>query len=137
MASSKVVGRRLPLSLLALLAWFGLSSAAFAVSTSSWVDAVITGLLGIAAIGIAINGRVIDSAERKPINSASVIFLLLVLGAVVLFEIFNLRTWDLVLLGQVRVQSVIRTVKSIGSIAISFWVLWELIRIMRSNPEPM
>lgn len=131
MANDRVVSRRLMLMLLALVAWFGLASAVFALSIDNILNAVINGLIGIAAIVIAVDGRIVNAAQLRPLNGATMVIFALIAGAVIVFEIGNLRTWDLIILGELRIPSVIRTVKAIGGILLSLGVLVELIRLVR------
>ncbi len=131
MVEERVVSSRLTRLLLALVAWFSLASAVFAVSIDSVLNAIITGLIGIAAIGIVVNGRIVKASQLRPLTGGTMVILALLAAAVIVFEIGNLRTWDLIILGKVRIPSVIRSVKAIGSILLSLGVLWELIRLLR------
>ena len=130
-----LIGRRLMLILMILVAWSSLSSAVFGVATGSTVDAIISGVIGLAAIGVVIDGRLVHAAENRPVNTGSFIVFTLIAILVIIFEVRNLTFEDVVILGEIRVPAVIRIVKAIGGILLSLALLLELLRLLRSRPQ--
>ncbi len=133
MIEERVGSQRLAYILLALVAWVSLTSAAFSLATSNTLNAFISGLVGIAAIAAAIDGRVVKMIEGRVISTLGLMFLAAIAVVVVAFELGNLRTWDLVVDGEVRIPAVIRTVQTIGSLVLAVTLVAETIRILRSQ----
>lgn len=135
MTSGILVGRRLMLLLMTLVAWIGLSSAVFAVAAGSAVDAAVTGLIGLAAIGAVIDGRLVQSAEGKPLNTGSSVVIAFIALAVIFYEARNLTFEDVLLLGEIRLPAVIRIVGAVGGIVLSLALVLELLRLIRAKPD--
>ena len=136
MVEDKVGTRRLAYILFALVAWIGLTSAAFSLTTGSTVNAVVSGLVGLAAIVAAIDGRVARTISESELSSISLLVFAAIALIIVLFEIRSFTTWDLVIDGEIRIPALIRTIKSLGSFILAFALFVETIRICRSPLWP-
>ena len=135
MTSGILVGRRLMRILMTVVAWIGLSSAVFAVATGSIVGTVVSGVIGLAAIGVVIDGRLVQAAETRPLNTGSLVVIALIALAVIFYEARNLTFEDVLLLGEIRLPAVIRIVGEVGGIVLSLALLLELLRLLRSRPR--
>ena len=133
MVEDKVGTQRLAYILFALVAWFGLASAAFSLATGSTINAVISGLVGLAAIVVAIDGRVARMIYGRELSSIGLVVFAAIAVLVMVYELRSFTTWDLVIDGEIRIPAVIRTVKSVGSLVLSVALIAEIIRILRSQ----
>jgi len=133
MVEDKVGTQRLAYILFALVAWFGLTSAAFSLATDSTINAVISGLVGLAAIVVAIDGRVARVIYGRELSSIGLVVFAAIAVLVMVYELRSFATWDLVIDGEIRIPAVIRTVKSFGSLVLSVALIGEIIRILRSQ----
>ena len=133
MVEDKVGTQRLAYILFALVAWSGLTSAAFSVATGSIINAVISGLVGLAAIVAAIDGRVAKMISGRELSSTGLIVFAAIAFLVIVFELRSFTTWDLVIDGEIRIPAVIRTVRSAGSLILSVALIAEIFSIFRSR----
>jgi len=136
MVGDRVGTQRLAYILFALVAWIGLTSAAFSLATGNTINAVVSGLVGLAAIAAAIDGRVARTISERELSSISLLVFAAIALIIVLFEIRSFTTWDLVIDGEIRIPAVIRTIKSLGSIILALALIVETIRVYRSPLRP-
>ena len=136
MVGDRVGTQRLAYILFALVAWIGLTSAAFSLATGSTINAVISGLVGLIAIAAAIDGRVARTISERGLSSISLVVFAVIAVIIVLFEIRSFTTWDLVIDGEIRIPAVIRTIKSLGSFILAVALFVETLRIFRSPLRP-
>ena len=133
MVEDKVGTQRLAYILFALVAWSGLTAAAFSLATGSVINAVISGLVGLAAIVAAIDGRVAKMISGRELSSTSLIVFASIAVLVIVYELRSFTTWDLVIDGEIRIPAVIRIVRSAGSFIFSVALIAEIFSIFRSR----
>lgn len=133
MVEDRVGTQRLAYILFALVAWGGLTSAAFSLATGGAINAVISGLVGLVAIVAAIDGRVARMISGRELSSISLVIFAAIAVLIVVYELRSFTTWDLVIDGEVRIPAVIRTARSVGSLVLSVALITETIRILRSQ----
>ena len=136
MVEDKLGTQRLAYILFALIAWIGLTSTMFSLATGGTVNAVVSGLVGLAAVVAAIDGRVARTISERELPNISLFVFAAIALIIVLFEIRSFTTWDLVIDGEIRIPAVIRTIKSLGSFILALALIVEIIRIYRSPLRP-
>ena len=133
MVEDKVGTQRLAYILFALVAWVGLTSATFSLVTDSVINAVISGLVGLAAIVVALDGRVAKMISERRLSSVGLVIFAAIGGLVIFYELRSFTTWDLVIDGEIRIPALIRTVKSVGSLLLSVALIAEIFNIFRAR----
>lgn len=133
MVEDRVGTQRLAYILLGLVAWIGFTSAAFSIAAGSTINAVISGLVGLAAIVAAIDGRIAGIITERELSSLNLAIFAGIGILVMAYELRSFTTWDLVIDGEFRIPAVIRTIQAIGSILLSIALVVENIRIFRSH----
>lgn len=133
MVEDRVGTKRLAYILLTLVAWIGLTSAAFSLATDSVINAVVSGLVGLAAIVAAINGRVAKMISEQELSSVGLVIFAAIGVLVIFYELRSFTTWDLVIDGEIRISALIRTVTSVGSLVLSVALIAEIFNIFRTR----
>ncbi len=133
MVEDKVGTQRLAYILFALVAWVGLTSATFSLVTDSVINAVISGLVGLAAIVAALDGRVAKMISGRELSTISLVVFAAIAVLIIVYELRSFTTWDLVIDGEIRIPAVVRTVTSVGSLILSVALIAEIFRIFRSR----
>ena len=133
MVEDKVGTQRLAYILFALVAWVGLTSAAFSIAAGSVTNAAVSGLVGLTAIAVAIDGRAAKLITERELSSIGLVIFAAIAVLIMVYELRSFTTWDLVIDGEIRIPAVIRIVESVGSLVLSVALIAEIINIFRTR----
>jgi len=127
--------RKLALVLAAPLIWFILTSGLFAFAIGSIASGAIKTTVAIAILYLVANKQVSKALEGRSTLIAAPVFFIIYLVAIGIFQLSDLFTTDLYLLGKIDIPAVISIASAIGYLIIVVITIFEFVRLMRSRAQ--
>ena len=131
MNGNRIVSRRLLVIVLWILIWLIIWNSIFAVATGQLLVGTIGGVVGLAMIGVGVDGRVIRRLEGRDLPNLSLLMFGLIIVVLVYGEIRDLMINDLELLGEFYLPGLIALIRILGSFVLSALLVWETVKLMR------
>lgn len=131
MNGKRLVSKRLLLIVLWILIWLIVWNSIFAVATGQILVGTIGGVVGLALIGIGVDGRVIRTLEGRELPNLSLLMFGLIILVLMYGEIRDLMINDLEVLGEFYLPGLIALIRILGSFILAALLIWEMVQLMR------
>ena len=135
MNKERVLSRRLILVVMLILIWVIVWNSIFAIATGQLLVGVVGGVVGLALIGMSIEGSVMRKLEGREVPDLALLMLGLIVLVLVYGEIRDLMINDLEFLGEFYLPGLIALIRILGSFGLAALLIWETIKLIR-QPLP-
>lgn len=135
MNKERALSRRLILVVMLILIWVIVWNSIFAIATGQLLVGVVGGVVGLALIGMSIEGSVMRKLEGREVPDLALLMLGLIVLVLVYGEIRDLTINDLEFLGEFYLPGLIALIRILGSFGLAALLIWETIKLIR-QPLP-
>lgn len=118
-----------------ILIWVIVWNSIFAITTGQLLVGIVGGVVGLALIGMAIEGSVMRKLEGREVPDLALLMLGLIILVLVYGEIRDLIINDLEFLGEFYLPGLIALIRILGSFGLAALLIWETFKLMR-KPLP-
>ncbi len=135
MNNKRALSNRLIAIVMLILIWVIVWNSIFAITTGQLLVGIVGGVVGLALIGMAIEGSVMRKLEGREVPDLALLMLGLIILVLVYGEIRDLIINDLEFLGEFYLPGLIALIRILGSFGLAALLIWETFKLMR-KPLP-
>jgi len=135
MNGKRIVSRRLLSVVWWILVWLIVWNSIFAVATGQMLVGAIGGVVGLAMIGVGVDGRVIRKLEGRELPNLSLLMFSLIIVVLIYGEVRDLMINELEFLGEFYLPGLISLVRIIGSFVLAALLIWESVKLLRQPSQ--
>lgn len=135
MNNKRALSNRLIAIVMLILIWVIVWNSIFAITTGQLLVGIVGGVVGLALIGMAIEGSVMRKLEGREVPDLALLMLGLIILVLVYGEIRDLIINDLEFLGEFYLPGLIALIRILGSFGLAALLIWETFKLMR-KPFP-
>jgi len=131
MNNKRALSNRLIAIVMLILIWVIVWNSIFAITTGQLLVGIVGGVVGLALIGMAIEGSVMRKLEGREVPDLALLMLGLIILVLVYGEIRDLIINDLEFLGEFYLPGLIALIRILGSFGLAALLIWETFKLMR------
>lgn len=135
MNNKRALSNRLIGIVMLILIWVIVWNSIFAITTGQLLVGIVGGVVGLALIGMAIEGSIMRKLEGREVPDLALLMLGLIILVLVYGEIRDLIINDLEFLGEFYLPGLIALIRILGSFGLAALLIWETSKLMR-KPLP-
>ncbi|MCH8875240.1 MAG: hypothetical protein IIA89_00270 [Chloroflexi bacterium] len=135
MNNKRALSNRLIAIVMLILIWVIVWNSIFAITTGQLLVGIVGGVVGLALIGMAIEGSIMRKLEGREVPDLALLMLGLIILVLVYGEIRDLIINDLEFLGEFYLPGLIALIRILGSFGLAALLIWETFKLMR-KPLP-
>ena len=135
MNNKRALSNRLIAIVMLILIWVIVWNSIFAITTGQLLVGIVGGVVGLALIGMAIEGSIMRKLEGREVPDLALLMLGLIILVLVYGEIRDLIINDLEFLGEFYLHGLIALIRILGSFGLAELLIWETFKLMR-KPFP-
>jgi len=135
MNNKRALSNRLIAIVMLILIWVIVWNSIFAITTGQLLVGIVGGVVGLALIGMAIEGSFMRKLEGREVPDLALLMLGLIILVLVYGEIRDLIINDLEFLGEFYLPGLIALIRILGSFGLAALLIWETFKLMR-KPLP-
>lgn len=135
MNNKRALSNRLIAIVMLILIWVIVWNSIFAITTGQLLVGIVGGVVGLALIGMAIEGSVMRKLEGREVPDLALLMLGLIILVLVYGEIRDLIINDLEFLGEFYLPGLVALIRILGSFGLAALLIWETFKLMR-KPLP-
>lgn len=135
MNNKRALSNRLIAIVMLILIWVIVWNSIFAITTGQLLVGIVGGVVGLALIGMAIEGSIMRKLEGREVPDLALLMLGLIILVLVYGEIRDLIINDLEFLGEFYLPGLIALIRILGSFGLAALLIWETFKLMR-KPFP-
>lgn len=131
MNNKRALSNRLIAIVMLILIWVIVWNSIFAITTGQLLVGIVGGVVGLALIGMAIEGSIMRKLEGREVPDLALLMLGLIILVLVYGEIRDLIINDLEFLGEFYLPGLIALIRILGSFGLAALLIWETFKLMR------
>ena len=131
MNNKRALSNRLIAIVMLILIWVIVWNSIFAITTGQLLVGIVGGVVGLALIGMAIEGSFMRKLEGREVPDLALLMLGLIILVLVYGEIRDLIINDLEFLGEFYLPGLIALIRILGSFGLAALLIWETFKLMR------